>query len=293
MALTVSGYSLPSGVTTRDQIKQIQTNLGVKADGVWGPKTQAAYEAGNGSTAAQIPKTFMDYYGQLQTALAAPKLSFTPTSREDYAAQIQAALRPGYDLAIQQRREATKRSKAETDADAAARGMGSSTWVTDMKGQLSDAEAGDVATLESQYAAAQAEQLMNALQAEKALQYQYDALNASNAAAAQNNALNLASSFYSQYLQEQANKSRGGRSGSGGSSGTGDTERYTHDLYRSILQDAADEYTGGKQTSNTGKIAAGMLNNQDYLDYLTRVQGYSHSQIDEAKKQLKNYDQYR
>lgn len=41
----LTGYTPPEGVSDRDSVKQIQTSLGVSADGIWGPKTQAAYEA--------------------------------------------------------------------------------------------------------------------------------------------------------------------------------------------------------------------------------------------------------
>ena len=37
----MKGYTLPTGVT---DVKQMQTQLGVKADGIWGPTTQAAYD---------------------------------------------------------------------------------------------------------------------------------------------------------------------------------------------------------------------------------------------------------
>jgi len=40
----VAGYKTPSGVNSREQVKEMQRKLGVTADGVWGAQTQAAYE---------------------------------------------------------------------------------------------------------------------------------------------------------------------------------------------------------------------------------------------------------
>ena len=40
----VKGYTTPSGVNSREQVMAMQRKLGVAADGVWGPQTQAAYE---------------------------------------------------------------------------------------------------------------------------------------------------------------------------------------------------------------------------------------------------------
>ena len=42
---SLAGYTPPAGVDSRQKVKEYQTRLGVAADGIWGPKTQAAYEA--------------------------------------------------------------------------------------------------------------------------------------------------------------------------------------------------------------------------------------------------------
>ena len=41
---TVPGYTTPSGINSREQVMAMQRKLGVTADGIWGPNTQAAYE---------------------------------------------------------------------------------------------------------------------------------------------------------------------------------------------------------------------------------------------------------
>ncbi|MDL2259242.1 hypothetical protein LJC42_08905, partial [Eubacteriales bacterium OttesenSCG-928-K08] len=44
MKLTTRGFTLPEEVTTRQDIIDMQKKLGVAADGIWGPKTDAAYK---------------------------------------------------------------------------------------------------------------------------------------------------------------------------------------------------------------------------------------------------------
>ncbi len=49
----LGGYTTPEGVSSRNQVKAIQSQLGVKSDGIWGPKTQAAYDAYTSRQSAQ------------------------------------------------------------------------------------------------------------------------------------------------------------------------------------------------------------------------------------------------
>ena len=212
----VSGYTPPAGYTNSDSVKQLQQALNAQGanlsvDGVYGPKTAAAYSQYNstgGGATSYLPTQYKNYLTELQSLLSPNTVSYTPTSKDEYASMIQQALRPGYDLAISQRKETTKSNKAEIDADAAARGMGSSTWVTDVKDRQNQYEADDIATLESQYAAVYASQLMDALNAEKQNQLAVDQFNASQLANQQATALGLADSFYSQYLTDQTKKTR-------------------------------------------------------------------------------------
>lgn len=218
----VSGYNPPAGYNSNDSVKQLQQALNaqganLKVDGIYGPKTHAAYSAGNtatgGGTVSYLPQQYKNYVSELQGLLKPNTISYTPTTKEDYASMIQSALRPGYDLAIKKRQDATKTNKAEIDADAAARGMGASTWVTDVKDRQSQYEADDISTLESQYAAAYASQLMDALDREKQNQLAVDQFNASQLSDHQAKALGLADSFYSQYLSDQKSKNKGGGGG--------------------------------------------------------------------------------
>ncbi|MEA4970133.1 MAG: hypothetical protein VB051_06300 [Candidatus Pelethousia sp.] len=65
----VSGYSPPKGVDSKDKVKQIQATLGVKQDGIWGARTQAAWNAQSTGKLAmpeavsltQVPRPQADY----------------------------------------------------------------------------------------------------------------------------------------------------------------------------------------------------------------------------------------
>jgi hypothetical protein len=158
-----------------------------------------------------VPSQYKNYLAEFQSLLQPQTISYTPVNREQLTADLKAALRPGYDLAIKQRQDQTARNKAELDADAYARGMGASTYLSDVKNRQSNYEADDVATLESQYSASLAQQLMQALQAEKANQFAADQYNASARSNAQAQALSLAGNFYDQFMsQAQGTRGRSG-----------------------------------------------------------------------------------
>ena len=70
-------------------------------------------------------------------------------------------IRPSYDQAIAQRQQQTGQANAMIDTDAASRGMGTSTWVTDAKNRQRNNEANDIAQLNSNYASTLYDALLN------------------------------------------------------------------------------------------------------------------------------------
>jgi|GEM_PF-5875522 len=40
----LSGFKTPTGIDSSEKVVDTQRKLGVEADGIWGPKTQAAYD---------------------------------------------------------------------------------------------------------------------------------------------------------------------------------------------------------------------------------------------------------
>ena len=252
----VTGYTPPAGVTNSAQVRALQEQLGVKADGMWGPQTDAAYKGANGSA---IPQSYKNYLSEFQSLLQMPTVSYSGPSQ----AEIEDSLRPTYDLAIKGRQQQTATNKANIDADAAARGMGSSTWVTDVKNRQQNYEADDIAGLEASYS----QQLQAVLQQERANKLAADQYNASSQAAALQNALSLAGDFYGQELAT-AKKAGGG----GGKS---------KDV-QALLNEAQSKYgsmgsayinldsLSGKYTSSAIKGAKTYLDEQIRLNTLKR-----------------------
>ena len=111
-------------------------------------------------TTLNLPSaTYSEAYQRIFSSL--PKQTITPTeimldakTRESIANDVSAYLRPYYDMAAQERQQTAVQSRAELDADAYSRGMGSSTWLTDKKSRESMAAASDIASINAQYGAA-------------------------------------------------------------------------------------------------------------------------------------------
>ena len=133
-------------------------------------------------------------------------------------ANLEAAMRPGYDQSIAALDRARREGNAEIDVDAASRGMGDSTWVTDAKLRNLRNTENNIADLNANYNATLYNNLLNAMQNRDAnalnnawnwaqMQNQND-LNKWNAQnAAQQNAFSNAWSWWN-----SQRKSGGGRS---------------------------------------------------------------------------------
>ena len=98
-----SGSKKSSGTTydthgyTKDQIKALQKAAGITADGIWGPKTQKAYEAGyrpdskpnDDTTGGGVPTNYSELYAYLNDAVAAG------SSKSEISGDIRAAVNAG------------------------------------------------------------------------------------------------------------------------------------------------------------------------------------------------------
>lgn len=214
----VKGYTTPDGVNSRADVREWQSKLGVKADGIWGPNTQAAYE--KYSSANSLNK-FQEYYGTIMDALSVPSISVNVPSKAELKEDISSYLRPSVDLAITKRRAAGETAKAELDADAVSRGMGASTYVSSMKEREDDDTESDISIMEAQYTATLAERIAAALEKYQAMSLQAQMQNAQYAYNAQTTAMNLASQWFNSYMNNAARAvkgsgGRGGKSGRGG-----------------------------------------------------------------------------
>lgn len=189
----LAGYTPPEGVTSRESVKDYQKRLGVTQDGVWGPKTQAAYEKSGGASA---PQSFGDYYTLALSYVRPRTMSVPAFSVEDIRKELQSYLRPVVDLGIERRREAAREADAELTADAFSRGMGQSTYISSMKEREEDDVERDVAAMEAQYGAQLAEKLYQAMEAYNERLFEAQKYNAQAQSSAENAALGLASEFY-------------------------------------------------------------------------------------------------
>ncbi len=257
----VTGYSTPEGVESREEVRQYQRMLGVTADGIWGPVTQAAYEKYSAADPfAANNGTFNQYYQAVRDAISVPGISIAVPSRETIKRDYEEALRPNVDLAIEQRRARGEEMMAEMDADAASRGMGASTYIASMKEREGDDVESDVSMMETQYTSALAERIAAALQYYASLEMQAASANAQMEANANNTALSIATQWYQNYLAGLApNRS------SSASRGTDKTEaagafNMGEDAYlnylstlsaqqRSALFNSSDEYWSAMRNS--------------------------------------------
>ena len=216
----LEGYLPPPGIADREDVKAAQHQLnaagaGLAVDGIWGPKTEAAYLRLNGgnSAATQYGAGLGRFTEQMQGMLSSPDVNYTPQSEAALRAQLASALRPQVDAAIEARRELTRENTAALDVDAWARGMGRSTYLTDVKERQMDDEADDIVRMEQEYSATLASLLMEALQQERARAFEAEMYNADAATKARQVAFSSAQSAYGDYLNDlQAAQNRGGGS---------------------------------------------------------------------------------
>ena len=117
---------------------------------------------------------------------------YTPQTGDELGRQISEWLLPGYERAIAERKKDTARYGAELDADAIARGMGSSTFVTDVKNRQMRDEASDISTLQSEYGASLAKSVMEQMTAQQKTKAEVDMFNASMRQAAYQSAYEAA-----------------------------------------------------------------------------------------------------
>lgn len=150
------------------------------------------------TASAAIPDEFTTLYEALKEKLLAdaPQIDYTPQTRAEMRAQLQAALQPNLDASIRQRQQTTERTRAAADADAAARGIGASTWGSDVKSRAADAEASDIAAMKGDYNATLASNLMSRLSDQESNVLAADQYNKTSRANALSNALQMALQQY-------------------------------------------------------------------------------------------------
>ncbi len=159
-----------------------------------------------GGSQAKIP-SFESVFQQMLQHYMPETVEFEPLSEEVLSETIRNWLRPAYEQAIQSRREQTGRINAELDADAWSRGMGQSTYLSDVKSRQLRDEARDVDTIESDYSSTLAGHLYDAMKEQQKTKLEVDQFNAEQINRAREKAMSSAQALYRSYL------AGGGRSG--------------------------------------------------------------------------------
>lgn len=172
-------------------------------------QTVLAAPASRGSGGSGGP-TFEALLKEAQSYYTPETVAYTPLSEETLKELLSGSLRPAYDEAIEARRERTRAYNAALDADAWARGMGQSTYVTDAKRRNYGDEGRDLSALEASYSAVLADKLLDALQKQAETQISVEKFNAEQINEARARAYNAATALY------RASQSGGTGSGSGG-----------------------------------------------------------------------------
>ncbi|MCR5809083.1 MAG: hypothetical protein K6G56_05925 [Clostridiales bacterium] len=125
--------------------------------------------SGSNGGGYDIDRGISDLYNGLYSKLRAYGVTGIPKFSALYA-MFESFLRPSIEAAIRARRRSGKANMAELDADAYARGMGASTYLSSIKAREQDAVESDVTGLEGRYSASMAEYLYKAVSSMQSLE---------------------------------------------------------------------------------------------------------------------------
>lgn len=165
------------------------------------------------------------FVGEMYARFAPQQVTYDTRSEEEIRATVAAWLRPSYDQAIVNRQTQTRQNKANLDADAIARGMGASTYVSDVKNRQQNAESSDIAYLEADYGSVLSKYVLDTVDSEKDRALEAEQYNADARQAAYDKAYTAALSLYEQYKKNGASKK----------SGTSTTSKENCELFLSLL----------------------------------------------------------
>ncbi len=158
------------------------------------------------ASSISIPADLTALYEQLKAMLLpdAAKIDYTPRSRGELRAQLEATLMPNYQAAVKERQNNTQRTNASIDADAAARGIGASTWGSDVKNRNYGSEAKDIASMRGEYNSTLANNLNSLMSEQESRKLSADQYNKSSEASALSNALSMALGNYDKWAAPTA-----------------------------------------------------------------------------------------
>lgn len=170
------------------------------------PRSGGSPGANNAASDEDVLSAYInDMYGRF----APQQVDYTAKSEEEIRNSVVAWLRPGYDQAISKRQQQTQQYKANLDADAISRGMGASTYVTDVKNRQQNAEADDIGSLEADYGSTLAKYVLDGANSERERQLEVDQYNATQRQNAYDQAYTAALTLFEQYKKRARASSSG------------------------------------------------------------------------------------
>jgi hypothetical protein len=205
---------------------------------------------------ANLQTQYDNILSHLSDSGAYTPLSMPEQTLDGITEQLAQIYRPQVERAIAQRYGATKQQKAAIDVDAASRGVGTSTWVTDAKNRIMNAEAADIAGLESDYISQLSGDALKQYQNYLGDKLKLDQYNQQLQAALGGAAYDQAMQQYGQGMiegtlpyqqlqfqwQQTQNAAKGGGGGGGGSKGSGQYYLGKDGVWYKTQQEAEDSY---------------------------------------------------
>ena len=203
-------------------------NLGIGSIQLATPASSSG-GSGSGSGGQDEADILSGLISEMYERFAPQEIDYNAKSEDEIRSSISAWLRPSYEQAITTRKEQTLTNKANLDADAIARGMGASTYVTDVKNRQQNAESSDIATMESDYGATLAKYVSEGVETENDRLLEVQKFNAEQRQDAYELAFSAAMELFPYYRK----KSSGG--GSGKTSGVTATSRQNVETFLGSL----------------------------------------------------------
>jgi len=183
------GYKRPTTIGQYDLGAKIRPNL---------YSGNPSGESG-GEEYASDEDVLSGYINDMYARFAPQEAAYDTRNEEEIRASVAAWLRPSYEQAISNRQVQTRQNKANLDADAIARGMGKSTYVSDVKNRQQNAESSDIASMEADYGSTLSKYVLDGVDSERDRALEAEKYNASARQNAYDQAYSAALTLFAQY----------------------------------------------------------------------------------------------
>lgn len=155
-----------------------------------------------------MSESFESFYEKTKEQYAPTLMTYAPEDMDALRERIESYLRPAYEKALKKQEQQAALYNGQLDADAWSRGMGASTYVSDLKYRRQNQLLENRGDLEASYGAALAEQLFKAWETQLGYRMEAEKFNAQAQNAARDKALTAAESMYKSYLASLARRQR-------------------------------------------------------------------------------------